>query len=80
MRFFRLSTICILLIAPVQSNAEKVISCPDQIVSGCEIFTDPLGTPISPISCPVSHCKVFKPKIVDGKKVCPFNCPEFFDK
>ena len=79
MRFVPASLVIVsTLAAAPYARAEKFISCPDQIISGCQVFTDPLGNAISPVSCPISHCKVFKPKMIDGKKVCPFNCPEFF--
>ena len=71
-------TVAMALISPAQ--AERLVSCPDYKVKGCDVFTDPIGNPISPKKgCPISHCRDFEPKIVDGKKYCPFNCPEYFE-
>jgi hypothetical protein len=55
-----------------------MILCPTARISGCQVVVDPLGTVVQPVMCPASRCRVDRPKIVNGQKVCTFTCPEFF--
>jgi len=56
---------------------DRMILCPTQKISGCDVTVDPLGKPAQPVMCQASHCRVGRPKIVDGRKVCSFSCPNY---
>jgi hypothetical protein len=68
----------IALAAPRASKTDRVIICPIEKVQGCDVTVDPLGNPSAPVKCAFSHCRVGQPRIIDGRKVCSFTCPDYF--
>ncbi|HEY5777910.1 MAG TPA: hypothetical protein VIT00_04185 [Terrimicrobiaceae bacterium] len=55
-----------------------MILCPTQKIEGCQVIVNPEGRPAKPVKCLRSHCRTDEPKIVDGKKVCSFSCPQYY--
>ncbi|MET4236582.1 hypothetical protein ABIA85_009898 [Bradyrhizobium sp. LA6.10] len=55
-----------------------LVMCPTQLVQGRQVTVDPLGHPAEPTMGRASRWKVGKSKMVNGQKVCPFSCPDFF--
>lgn len=81
MRWFLTLTI-LFLAAPGHATSrtappDRMILCPTQKISRCDVTVDPLGQPARPVMCQYSHCRVGRPKIVDGRKVCSFSCPNY---
>lgn len=68
----------LMFITAAHAKPEKMILCPTAKISGCQVVVDPLGNIVQPVMCPASRCRVDRPKIVNGQKVCTFTCPEFF--
>lgn len=66
------------LAAPRASTTDRIILCPTEKVRGCDLTVDPLGQPVPPVRCSFSHCRVGRPRIVEGRKICSFTCPDYF--
>jgi hypothetical protein len=64
--------------AQSRNRSEKIIVCPTAKIAHCDVLVDPLGNPAQPVKCPASHCRAHA-TMQDGKKVCHFQCPEYFE-
>jgi hypothetical protein len=64
--------------AQSRNRSERIIICPTALIAHCDVLVDPLGNPAQPVRCPASHCRAHA-TMRDGRKVCNFQCPEYFD-
>ncbi|MCP1975726.1 hypothetical protein ABIA00_000169 [Bradyrhizobium ottawaense] len=82
--YFRSILVFVLLIsssaaiAQSRKGSDPIIICPTAKIARCDVLVDPMGNPAQPVRCPASHCRA-SATIRDGKKVCNFSCPEYFD-